>query len=297
MLPDLESLRCFDAVARHLNFRTAAAEVALSPAAFSDRIRRLEDQLGAPLLARTTRRVSLTEAGQKLMPQARRCLAEARQCMDVMRGTAAAPPFELRIGTRFELGLSWLVPALPVLEKERSSRSLQLTFGGGPELLRLLDTGLVDGVITSARLNLSSINYGLLHEEHYVLVASPRSVRKTPLARPEDAARHTLLDITPDLPLFRYFLDAGQRDQSWEFQRIELLGTIGAVRLRLLQGVGVAVLPRYSIEADLKAGRLVTLLPKVKLRTDWFRLVWKTPHPREGDLRQLAQELARLPLR
>ena len=132
MLPDLESLRCFDAVARHLNFRAAAAEVALSPAAFSDRMRRLEEQLGVPLLSRTTRRVSLTEAGQKLLPQARRCLAEARQCVDVMRGTAVAPPFELRIGTRFELGLSWLVPALPALEKEQPSRSLQLTFGGGP---------------------------------------------------------------------------------------------------------------------------------------------------------------------
>lgn len=53
---DLESLRCFAAAAATLNFRAAARRVALSPGAFSDRLRRLEEELGVPLFVRTTRR-------------------------------------------------------------------------------------------------------------------------------------------------------------------------------------------------------------------------------------------------
>ena len=55
MVPDLESLRCFEAGATHLNFRVAAKAVGLSPAALGDRIKRLEDQLDARLFVRTTR--------------------------------------------------------------------------------------------------------------------------------------------------------------------------------------------------------------------------------------------------
>src|SRR5689334_25354523 len=58
-----ESLRCFLAAARLLNFRNASRAVALTPAAFGQRIRQLEEQLGVELFARTTRSVSLTERG------------------------------------------------------------------------------------------------------------------------------------------------------------------------------------------------------------------------------------------
>ena len=63
-LPDLDSLRCFEAAAVALNFRRAARAVALPPAAFSDRIRQLEDQVGEPLFKRSTRQVALTVAGR-----------------------------------------------------------------------------------------------------------------------------------------------------------------------------------------------------------------------------------------
>src|SRR5688572_6226174 len=113
-LPDLDSLRCFEAAAVTLNFRRAARAVALSPAAFSDRIRQLEDQVGEPLFQRNTRQVSLTVAGEKLLPQARRVIGEAQRCLE--RGDDSESPFELTIGTRFELGLSWLTGALGALE-------------------------------------------------------------------------------------------------------------------------------------------------------------------------------------
>src|SRR5262245_47529249 len=272
---DLDSLRCFDAAATTLRFRAAAARVHLSPAAFSDRIRRLEEALGVAVLSRTTRQVTLTEAGQRLLPLARDVLAK----IEALRATAAAPtqplPFELVIGTRYELGLSWLCPALEPLGRKRPERTIHLYNGDTPDLLRRLERGELDAVVSSMRLTSPRLAYVALHPEAYDLVGTARSLR-----RRDDAGRHTLVDVSADLPLFRYFLDALTDAEPWPFARTEFMGGIGNIRRRVLDGDGrVAVLPRYFIARDLAAGRLVRLMPRVRLRSDSFRLIWRAGHP------------------
>ena len=87
---DLDSLRCFDAAATTLNFRAGAGRVHLSPAAFTDRIQRLEDDLEVELFVRTTRRVALSEFGQRLLPIAREVLAGAERLRAASRGPVAS---------------------------------------------------------------------------------------------------------------------------------------------------------------------------------------------------------------
>ncbi len=294
MLPDLDSLRCFEAAATLLSFRAAAARVALSPSAFTDRIRRLEEQVGTSLFSRTTRTVALTEEGLRLLPRARALLEQASR---VFAGPESDPPVELTLGTRYELGLSWLVPALPRLERAQPDRTLHLRFGEGPDLLARLRHGELDGAITSARLAEGVFDFATLHEETYALVGATRLLQASPFRTPGDATRHVLLDLDPGLPLFRYLRDAAERTADWRFRRVEYLGTIAALRLRVLQGRGVAVLPAYFVAADLQAGRLQRLLPRTPLRRDAFRLLWRREHPRAAALRRLAEELQALPLR
>jgi len=296
MLPDLESLRCFEVAATHLNFRVAAKAVALSPAAFGDRIKRLEDRLEAALFVRTTRRVALTAAGQHLLPQARRVLDEAGRFTRVVHERGPIP-YELTVGTRFELGLSWITPALEPLQATRPERVLHLVFSDSGDLIARVRNGAIDCAVTSARLTTGGLSYETLHDEDYVFVGSASLLRRAPLVRGDHAAAHVLLDVAPDLPLFRYFLDATRRGEAWTFSRIEYLGTIGAIRLRLLQRAGVAVLPRYFVAGDLAAKRLVEILPRVRLQRDAFRLVWRSGHAREEALRLLAGDLAKIPLR
>ena len=296
MLPDLESLRCFVQAATQLNFRIAARSVALSPAAFGDRIRRLEEQYGAPLFARTTRKVALTPQGERLLPQARRCLDEAERCSLAVASDVELP-FEIVIGTRFELGMSWVVPSLGQLERARPERRLHVYFGDTMDLLPRLLRGEVHCMVSSARLTTAGLGFARLHEEEYVFVAARSLLAKKPLQRPADAARHVLLDIHGDLPLFRYFLDARAPDEVWAFDRVQLLGGIAGVRARVLEGAGVAVLPLYYVRRDVAQGRLKRLLPATKLPSDWFRLSWRSGQPREDELRQLASELAQIPLR
>ncbi|MFT4622569.1 MAG: LysR family glycine cleavage system transcriptional activator [Myxococcota bacterium] len=294
--PDLMSIACFDAAARAPSFRAAAASVALSTAAFSDRIRRLEDDLGARLFDRTTRSVALTPAGQRLVPHARALLADARACRALVQATDTAVPYTLTLGTRFELGLSWLVPALPVLGRERPERTLHLSFGSGRELLDRLRRAELDALVSSSRLVDPGLDYVPLHPEHYVFVGSPALLATQPLDRPEQALGHTLLDTAPDLPLFRYHQDARDHDQPLVFASHEYLGAIAAVRLRALGEAGVGVLPEYFVRADLAAGRLVELFPEVRAAADTFRLVWRRGHRRSAELTELGQSLARIPL-
>ena len=297
MLPNLESLRCFEAAARCLSFRTAARRVALSPAAFSDRIRRLEEELGVSLFDRTTRRVALTPAGVRLLPQAQRCLTEAERCREVAGDTEVRAPYALRIGTRFELGLSWLVPALGGLRLAHPERTLHVAFGDSDDLLGRLYRGEIDAAITSARVTRPGLDSASLHPESYAFVGARERLVGEPLRGAADAPRHTLLDTMPDLPLFRYFRDARPAQEMWAFQALEFLGTIAAIRHRVLEGAGVAVLPRSLIEGDLHRDALVELLPETRMAEDRFRLLWLQGNPQSEPLRVLAGELLEVPLR
>lgn len=293
-LPDLESLRCFVAAARHRSFRRAAREVALSPAAFSDRIKRLEDSMGERLFVRTTRSCELSIAGERALPHAREALAAAQRCREAF--SASPLPFDLVLGTRYELGLSWLVPQLGPLETARPDRRLHLTFGDTKALFDALETGDIDALITSARFSKSGVDVVVLHEERYALVASPQCL-EAPLRGPRDAPAHTLLDLSPERPLWRYFLDGRPAGETWNFEAVTRLGTIAAVRAELLHGRGIAVLPRYFCKRDLASGRLVEPLPRAKLSVDHFRLVFRTDHPRRLELAELGKALRSVPLR
>jgi LysR family transcriptional regulator, glycine cleavage system transcriptional activator len=294
-LVDLVSLRCFTEAARLGNFRSAAAACHLSPTAFSDRIRRLEEDLKCVLFERTTRSIRLTDAGQRLLSQARDVLDRASALHAVADGRA--PQQTLTLGTRYELGMSWLVPGLGALEAARPGRHLHLRFGSSDDLLQATRRGEIDAVVTSARLAGGGLEFAPLHEEHYCFVASPALLRTAALSNSEDARRHTLFDIDDDLPLFGYLLDAVGARRTWDFARIQHLGTIAAIRYRVLEGAGVAVLPAYFVKEDLARKRLRRLLPRAPLRSDCFRLVWKRDHAHTAELRQLADELASRPLR
>jgi DNA-binding transcriptional LysR family regulator len=296
--PSLDNLRCFIAAARLLRFTRAAKSVALTPAAFSQRIKQLEDQIGVALFARTTRSVTLTEAGLALLPHAERCLAVADEGVRAARGETGPAPLELVLGTRHELGLSWILPQLDALALERPWLNLHLAFGSAPDLHRQVRSLEIDCAVTSAQISDPKIDAIPLHRETYVFVASRARLASLPFSRAEHAARHVLLDVSADLPLYRYFRDARDaRDRAGlPFGKHTYLGTIAAIRHRVLEGAGVAVLPEYLAKPDLSARRLRRIFPKIELLHDHFRLVFRADDPRRVLFESLAASLAKRPL-
>lgn len=291
---DLDGLRAFELAATTLNFSAAANRAHLSPAAFSERIRGLEESLGVRLFERTTRQVRLTAAGERLLPHARASVGAAAALVEAAKGARAA--WEVTVGTRYELGLSWLLPALDGLAAAEPERTIHLWVGDAPELVEAVRMGRIDAMVSSLRVDAEELVSAPLHPEHYRFVAAPGLLAEVPFCDPADAPMHTLIDTLPGLPLFRYLLDP-YGGPVWPFRRREYLGGIGAVRARVLAGRGVAVLPEYFVNADLEAGRLAVILPDLRPASDTFRLSWRSGHPRAAALLRLAGELSRLPLR
>src|SRR5215475_7957413 len=95
--PDLRDLAAFATVARHRNFRRAAAELQISPAALSENLRGLEERLGVRLLNRTTRSVSPTEAGERLLARLVPALRDVRDAVSDIQGQRDIPAGRLRI--------------------------------------------------------------------------------------------------------------------------------------------------------------------------------------------------------
>jgi DNA-binding transcriptional LysR family regulator len=114
---ELRQLRIFVAVAEELHFRRAAERVGMAQAALSAQVRALEDELGFPLLFRTTRHVSLTQAGSVFLNEARAVLERADAAVETARAAAAGGLSRLRIGG-IDAALVWFLP--PVLARFRA---------------------------------------------------------------------------------------------------------------------------------------------------------------------------------
>lgn len=295
MLPDLVTLQCFVAAARTLNFRAAAASVHLTPAAFGQRIKQLEELVGEPLFARTTRKVALTARGLDLIERAQATLRAAEECVapSLQSGFAG----ELTVGTRHELGISWLWPGLRQIAEAHERLVFHLYFSSGPDIVLRIRGREIDCGVTSTRLADPQLDHLKLHEERYVFVAHKDLLKREPLQRPEQASRHTLLDVSAELPLFRYWREAPGGVDSLGFGRVQRLGTIAAIRAAVLAGRGVAVLPHYFVADDLARGELRLVMPKVRPMSDYFRLVFRADDARRPLFMWLGEELRQMPLR
>ena len=133
-LPPLTALRAFEAAARHLSFKHAAAELSLTPTAISHQVRLLEEHLGVRLFVRGTRRVDLTPAGQSLFPALREGFdAIARAVQAVQPGTQ---PKTLVLSTTMAFASRWLLTRLERFAAAHPGIALHLHTSDAPVDLR-----------------------------------------------------------------------------------------------------------------------------------------------------------------
>lgn len=108
-LPPLNTLRVFDAVARHLSFTKAAGELGMTQAAVSYQIRQLEERVGAPMFRRMTRRLALSDMGERLAPAVADAFARLNDAFATLRDETAGVLSVTAVGT---FTINWLVPRI-----------------------------------------------------------------------------------------------------------------------------------------------------------------------------------------
>jgi DNA-binding transcriptional LysR family regulator len=230
------------------------------------------------------------------LPAAQRALASMEECTRAVTATGSLPPMELVLGTRHELGLSWILPQFDRLKELHPSIELHLYFGSGDDLVNRVRTMQLDCAVTSTRIADPKLEGLRLHREDYVFVGTPGLLDRVPFAKPEDSVKHTLVEISDDMSLFRYWRDSA-KGQPLAFAKLTRIGTIEGIRMRVLAGAGVAVLPKYLVQPDLDAKRLRLVLPKVVPQHDYFRLVIRADDVRRSVFESLAESLSSFPLR
>jgi len=291
-LPNLESLRCFVAAAQTLNFRKAAKQVFLSPGAFSERIQRLEEQLGVSLFIRSTRHIALSTEGMRLLSRATSLLEEAQRFHSF--ATCTDLKIELTIGTRYELGTSFLLPLLEDFQQSHPQWHFHLFFGDAPSLRSALLSSEIDVALSSMRIDHPRIQIQTTHKEEYVLVASSKIAQG--IHSLDDLHPHVLVDISSAYPLFRYFGESNQLRPHELFSQHRYLGTISALLHWVEYQDAIAVLPLYFVQPALKEGRVKRLFPEKEVQHDYFRFFWLQGHWAEQSITELALLLSQHPL-
>jgi LysR family glycine cleavage system transcriptional activator len=260
-LPPLNSLRAFEAAARHLSFTKAADELHVTPAAISHQIRALEEHCGAPLFRRLTRALVLTETGQAALPALREGfdrLAEgaARLVPDPLSGlltVSVAPTFCAK----------WLVPRLDRFRTAHPGFDVRID---ATDELADFASGAVDVAIRYGSGRYAGLVAECLMEEVVVPVASPALLNGArPLDVPADLARHTLLHVSwkmadDEAPSWRMWLKAAGV-AGVDAERGPRFNVDGLAIDAALAGHGIALVNRMLVATELAAGRLVRLFP------------------------------------
>jgi LysR family glycine cleavage system transcriptional activator len=206
-LPPLNAFRAFEAAARHLSFKKAAAELHVTPAAISHMVKALEDQLGVKLFRRLTRALELTDAGKAMVPKVQEAFEALATAVERSRRLARLGPLAVSAPPLF--ATRWLVPRLhrfterhPDIELRISSAVAAIDAGRGAEEEAPADDETTLVTVRFGHGRYPGARVDKLFSVAYSPVCSPRLLKRgRPLRVPDDLRHHTLLhdDTIPDV--------------------------------------------------------------------------------------------------
>jgi LysR family transcriptional activator of dmlA len=258
--PATEDLRVFSVVARKASFSAAADELGVSPAYVTKRIRILESNLGTKLLHRTTRRVTVTDDGERIYQRAQRILDEIEQLAQETAAARRHPRGLLRISSSFGFGRQRVAPVIAALVQRYPT--LQVRF----EVFdRLVDVA-AEGFDIDVRVG-DEIAPHLIAQQlalnHRVLCAAPAYLasRGTPRSLADLASHDCLVIKERDHPFGVWKLSAGRRTQS-----VKVTGPLstnqGEIAVQwALGGHGIVLRSVWEVQPLLDSGQLAVVLP------------------------------------
>ncbi|AUJ39702.1 LysR family transcriptional regulator [Klebsiella pneumoniae] len=259
-LPLLNDLRVFMLVARRAGFAAAAEELGVSPAFVSKRVSLLEQTLNVMLLHRTTRRVTITEEGERIYEWAQRILQDVDEMMDELSDVRQVPQGTLRIISSFGFGRRVVAPALSALALQYPQ--LELRFDVQDRLVDLVNEG-VDLDIRVGDDIAPNLIARQLAANHRVLCASPQFLARhaSPKQLSDLAALPCLVIKERDHPFGVWQLHSKEGQHA-----IKVTGPLSSnhgeiVHQWCLDGQGIALRSWWDVRENIASGHLVQVLP------------------------------------
>ncbi len=290
MIDRLRQMAIFAKVINHGSFRGAAHELNLSPSVVSHHISQLEDHLGVALIYRSTRKLSLTREGEKLLAAAHKMMEAVEQDLVELSLSAREPSGELRITAPSVLSLSQLPDKIAAFARRYPRIRLSLDFTDSRK--DLIDDGF-DLAIRMTPGGVNSTTSRLLFSVQRILVASAEYMAtKSHPTHPKQVQNWdwSVLKQVHSKPL-KFFGVAGETSA---FKPNAQLSTNDAQALfRLTRaGAGVAVVPDFLAEHHLASGDMVHVLPEWTLEAVDVYADWPANAPKRGLIRLLLESLS-----
>jgi DNA-binding transcriptional LysR family regulator len=244
-------------------FSPAAKQLGISKSAVSKRVTQLEEQLGAKLLHRTTRKLSLTEAGEHYFQHARMAHQAAKDAKDAVDQLQGEPQGRLRINAPMSFGRLHLAPLIPEFLKRYPKINIDLVMED--KVSDLIGDGF-DIAIRGGNLSSSSLVARKLAPLKNILCVSPEYIKHH--GKPtqlEELHEHNCLIFTHSHDVKEWiFIKAGQT------YAIEVTGNYQvnnseALKEAILQGVGIGRLPTFVAGQELKKGKLIALFEDYRM--------------------------------
>jgi DNA-binding transcriptional LysR family regulator len=254
--PNAAGMLVFAEVVATRSFTEAARRLGLSKASVSREIARLERRLGAQLLRRTTRSMSLTEVGEVFYAGCQRVAEEAEHAERSVGALQAEPRGEIRLAASVSLGQLHIAPRLPAFLARYPKVRLRVELTD--RMVDLVAEKYDVAIRISGRLNDATLVQRRICPIRFVVCAAPRYLAEHGAPRtPKELERHNCLGVGASP--WRQLLARGRA--------LRLDGDLNidngdALRRVAVLGHGIVCLPTYLIGDDLRAGRLVRILPE-----------------------------------
>ncbi len=290
-LPDFEGLAIFAKVVELRSFAAAAGELALSKATVSKAVTRLEERLGARLFNRTSRRLALTDAGQKLSERAARLLADGEAAENEALAQSVAPRGLVRFAVPMTFGIRAVAPILPRFLAQYPDVSIDLHLGDA--MVDLIGEGFDAGLRIASLPDSSLIARRLCAMPGYTVAAPAYLERYGRPTHPMHLARHKCLG-------YAYLSTAGAWNYTNAAGEHASVRPAGPLRVNngeallpaLLAGLGIADLPEFIVGDAIASGEVEVILKDWKQPEGSVHLVTPPGGPRPARVEVLADFLA-----
>jgi len=264
---DTDGIRLFVLAADRLNISAAGRELGLAPAVASAKLARLEKELGADLLHRSTRKVALSLEGSDFLPYAREILAQEGAARAALGLDQAMATGTLRFTASSTFAQLYIVPLLPDFLKRQQGIHLDLRLS---DSLADLIEGSFDLALRNGPLDDSSLKCRKLANDRRVLCAAPSYLAEhgTPKT-PEELDRHQLIGFRDQLskPLLGSRGDKAVFDPRRAKGRL-VLDDGTSQKIATIAGVGISINSLWSVHWELTEGTLLRVLPDYEVQDD-----------------------------
>jgi DNA-binding transcriptional LysR family regulator len=297
----LSHLPVIVAVARRGGFALAAAELGMSPSAVSHAVRLVEERIGQPLFARTTRSVALTEAGEALVAAAEPALEDIADRVERIRSVKGRASGLLRINVpRLALPLA-LMPILSAMAERYPEVTVELFTD--ERLSDIVGEGFDAGIRLGEMIAEDMVTVRLTQPFRTAIVASPAYIGRHGKPRTlADLSKHNCIGyrLLRSRALYRWDLSDQGKDISVETRGSVVVTDPLSARDMALAGIGLAYLFEPLVQADVQAGRLVEVLREAAIDEPGLFLYFPRRAAMAPKLRAFidtAQEIGRASLR